>query len=196
MVGKTAKPIDEGILVSQYDSSNISIRDLAKKFGIDIKRVRKILKESNSEKFNKRTRSFGRVVWNKGLTKHDNDKVANIAKKLSKHRETHGVKDGYSTVYCDKLRTRLKKHTHVWFENTGYLPNFKNNEQIHHIDGDKHNNDFDNLMLVSVSEHTRIHKKYEELTFKLMQKGYVSLNKQTGELETEFLWRMLNEDAE
>jgi hypothetical protein len=117
--------------------------------------------------------------------------VANIAKKLSKHRQTHGIKDGYETIYCDELRTRLKKHHYTWFIETGHLPDTKNGEQVHHIDGDKLNNSFDNLVLVSVSEHTRIHKSYEDLVFRLIRAGHVNFDKNTKTLIEGDLWEKL-----
>ena len=61
------------------------------------------------------------------------------------------------------------------------------NEQIHHIDGDKLNNNFDNLVLCSVSEHTKIHKSYEALTCKLITEGLVKFDRVKNELNIDEL---------
>ena len=79
----------------------------------------------------------------------------------------------------------------MWFKETGIWPDTKNGEQIHHIDGDKLNNKFENLVLVYVAEHTRIHKRYEDLVFKLIKKGYVSFDFSNNNLIEDKLWEKL-----
>jgi hypothetical protein len=47
-------------------------------------------------------------------------------------------------------------HIYVYWLNTGLVPE-NNKTCIHHIDGDKFNNEFDNLMLMSLKNHAKIH---------------------------------------
>jgi len=50
-------------------------------------------------------------------------------------------------------------------------------EQIHHIDGDKQNNDISNLILCkNLSEHRLIHDSLEKIAFELYQKGIIKFN--------------------
>ena len=51
--------------------------------------------------------------------------------------------------------TRLFSH-YVWYQNTGHWPIFPD-EVVHHIDGDRTNDSFDNLRLMSDSEHKSLH---------------------------------------
>jgi hypothetical protein len=58
-------------------------------------------------------------------------------------------------------KIRLNSH-YVWYQNTGYWPDFENKQEvIHHIDGDPLNDDFANLQLMTSSEHTSLHKSGE-----------------------------------
>lgn len=67
------------------------------------------------------------------------------------------------------------------------MARYEKGEQIHHIDGDRLNNNFDNLILCTVSEHTEIHKKYEQLVFDLIKNGIVKFNKKDNSLDIEYL---------
>lgn len=55
-----------------------------------------------------------------------------------------------------KGKMRLAHHI-VWEEANGLIPE---NYEIHHIDHNKKNNDLENLKLVTVSDHQRIHSPY------------------------------------
>jgi hypothetical protein len=53
-------------------------------------------------------------------------------------------------------------------------------EGVHHIDGNKLNNEIDNLLLYSnEKEHRLIHNQLETLTFELVQKGIIKFDKIT-----------------
>lgn len=52
---------------------------------------------------------------------------------------------------------KLNSH-YVWFQNTGYWPDYKNKQEvIHHLDGNPQNDDFSNLQLMTHREHMKIH---------------------------------------
>jgi len=50
---------------------------------------------------------------------------------------------------------------YVWFLNTGHWPDWNKQEVIHHIDGNILNDDFKNLELMTIAEHTSFHKNGE-----------------------------------
>lgn len=52
---------------------------------------------------------------------------------------------------------------------------------VHHIDGDKQNNDITNLFLCSVSEHNNLHAKIESVVFQLVKQGLVQFDPHTHE---------------
>lgn len=57
----------------------------------------------------------------------------------------------------------------------------KSNEIVHHIDGDRKNNDITNLYLCETrAKHRIAHSSYEKLLTELVQKGYVEFDRATG----------------
>lgn len=71
----------------------------------------------------------------------------------------HAHKDGW--VY---------EHVHILIENNVELPK---NFNTHHIDGNKLNNDINNLYICSIAEHTTLHRSMEKIVFELYKKGMV-----------------------
>lgn len=65
---------------------------------------------------------------------------------------TRDEKTGY--YLNSTIRKRL--HRYIWEYHNGDIPK---GHHIHHIDGDKNNNDIDNLKLVKASKHAKIHGK-------------------------------------
>ena len=183
-MAQVKKEIDELELVTFYENNAISVRALSAKFGINSQRCAGILRNHNSEKFKRQSKLYGsEIPWNKGKTKNDNEILRQSVKKQSFARRTHYTKDGYQKVFCDKLNRAVKVHDYVWFENTGCWPNSKIGEQVHHIDGNHHNNSFDNLLLTSVSEHSAIHKEYEEVFLRLCRLGLVKFDKESRRID-------------
>ena len=55
-------------------------------------------------------------------------------------------------------------------------------EIVHHIDGDKSNDDIDNLYLCnSISDHTLLHDNLEKIAMELFKKGKIGFDKEKGE---------------
>lgn len=52
-------------------------------------------------------------------------------------------------------------------------------EVVHHIDGNKQNNNIENLDLCTVKEHNKCHATSEEIIFELYKQGIVGYNKVT-----------------
>jgi hypothetical protein len=191
-MAKKLKEINELELVDYYENNEISVRLLSRKFGINSARAADILKQHDSRKYKINSARHGhKKPWNKGLDKTD-PRIAKSLKLMSTARVKTGVRSGYQTIFVEELGRRIKLHDYVWFKNTGYLPNGKNYEQVHHIDGDKNNNSIENLLLTNVSEHSKIHKEYEDVFFKLLKLGFIGFNKEKRGVD----WDSFNEMVE
>jgi len=176
-MAKQLKQINELQFLKDYESREVSIRVLCREYGINSARGTDILKRHNSRKYRiKSARHAGHPVWNKGLSKKD-PRVAAYSRKLSDVRVKTGVRSGYQTVFCNELNKRVKLHDYIWWQNTGHWPEGKKGEQVHHIDGDKDNNEFDNLLLTNVTEHSTIHKEYEDVFLRLLRLGVLKFDK-------------------
>jgi len=77
--------------------------------------------------------------------------------------------------YKNTYGGRIREHIYLMQEKLGRQ--LEKNEVIHHIDGDKKNNDIDNLDLCTVSEHNNCHAKIEKIVFDLYKKGMVGYDK-------------------
>lgn len=177
---KKSKIINEKKVYAAYEAGHISIRDLAQKMGISQERIPVILRKYKSKRYLKKKCHGSKTPWNKGRTKYNDARINRSVKKMSTAHLKTGVRDGYPTIWSEELNKRVKQHLYVWWKNTGYWPNAKRGDQIHHIDNDKTNNDFNNLTITSVSVHSAIHKQYEQIFVKLLKLGILRFDKKIG----------------
>lgn len=91
---------------------------------------------------------------------------------------------GYMTVYMSNTHPysegycgRIREHILVMENHLGR--SLQKGEVVHHIDGDKTNNDINNLDLCTVKEHNNCHAKSEEIVFVLYKQGLVKYNRET-----------------
>ena len=82
----------------------------------------------------------------------------NRLKKLGGHSNRwkggeHLDKKGYVRVWVDKKTKYKMKHRVIWEKYNGKIPS---EYVIHHIDGNKQNNDIENLQCMSKQDHDRI----------------------------------------
>ena len=104
--------------------------------------------------------------------------------------------DGYKMIKCDgdydqSGRTRYRRE-HVLVMEDHVARRLKtqqgrNGEQVHHIDGDKLNNEIDNLLLcMDTSEHKNVDCQLHELAFELVRNKVITFNKETEEYKIEW----------
>ena len=60
----------------------------------------------------------------------------------------------------DKKGTKKRLHVYIWEKYNGEVPE---GYHVHHVDGDKSNNDISNLTLMNQSEHMRYHNNADEM---------------------------------
>lgn len=104
--------------------------------------------------------------------------------------------DGYKMIKCDgdydqSGRTRYRREHVIVMENhigrRLKTQQGRNGEQVHHIDGDKCNNDIVNLLLcVDTSEHKNVDCQLHELAFELVRCGVIRFDKQEKEYKIEW----------
>lgn len=82
---------------------------------------------------------------------------------------------GPNYKYKNTYGGRIREHIYIVQEKMGRQ--LEKNEVIHHIDGDKKNNNIDNLDLCTVSEHNNCHAKIEKIVFELYKKGIVGYDR-------------------
>ena len=61
---------------------------------------------------------------------------------------------GYRNLYIPGIR-HISEHKHIWIVNNGTIPK---GFHIHHLDGNKLNNNINNLMMLSETSHKQLHK--------------------------------------
>ena len=110
------------------------------------------------------------IPWNKGLTNETDERVKSISEsKIKPNRLVGGyVQNG-----------NIRKHREVFCGWLG-LKEIPKGYVVHHIDGNKQNNDMGNLIMLTRSEHARLHTEVEmELGIKkgLFKQKYFAPNK-------------------
>ena len=86
-------------------------------------------------------------------------------------------KGGYKEVYVNRThpyrpnQNWVREHIIIVENHIGRK--LKENEVVHHIDGDKDNNNISNLDVCTVSEHNNCHAKAEKIVFELYKQGKV-----------------------
>jgi transcription elongation factor Elf1 len=90
-------------------------------------------------------------------------------------------KGGYYEIYVKKThqyrpeQNWVRQHIIVVENHIGRK--LLENEVVHHIDGNKLNNDIGNLDVCSISEHNNCHAKAEQIVFQLYKEGKVGYDK-------------------
>ena len=103
-----------------------------------------------------------------------NNKYDNLREKRGK--EYYINSDGYYITYDKEHKKYNVSHRVIYEEHYGIK--LKSNQYIHHIDGNKKNNNIENLLLCNgCKEHTLIHKQLETISYQLIQEGYILFDK-------------------
>jgi hypothetical protein len=97
-------------------------------------------------------------------------------------------KEGYPEVYIGKSYPyrkggyrSIRQHQYVMELHLNRA--LVKGEIVHHIDGNKTNNELENLYLTTVHEHNKLHAESEQIIFELYKLGIVTFNKQIGRYE-------------
>jgi len=97
-------------------------------------------------------------------------------------------KEGYPEVYIGKdypYRPGGYRciREHIFVMETHLQRRIEKGEIVHHIDGNKRNNNLENLFLTTVAEHNKLHAESESIIFELVKQGLVIFNRDTARYE-------------
>lgn len=120
----------------------------------------------------------GKVSPKKGI------KLPHLAKENSKkwNGGTYISSDGYRMIFIDNDNINSgwdkyrKEHILVMEKYIGRK--IAKGECVHHIDGDKLNNDISNLIILTGKEHKNSHQSLQELGYRLIKEGIISYDKE------------------
>src|SRR3990167_8423549 len=123
----------------------------------------------------------------KGLKKCCSRRCVSFYSNISRNRKRVRLTNGYREIYHpdhNRKNKYIREHLLVMSKEIGR--DVKYPENVHHIDGDKLNNDISNLCLcANVSEHMKIHHSMELIVQELYKKGMIKFNKKIKRYETE-----------
>lgn len=96
--------------------------------------------------------------------------------------------DGYPEIYIGKdypyrVGGYRSIREHVYLMECFLKRGLVKGEIVHHIDGDKQNNDMSNLFLTTVAVHNKLHAASESIIFDLVKIGAVRFNRETSRYE-------------
>ena len=112
---------------------------------------------------------FNDELYKKALERYTLTKDGKLFSKNGKQKKEHKDKDGYYqfSVSFDNRTWKVKKHRLLAF---AFIPNPENKKIVNHIDGNKQNNDLNNLEWCTSKENT-LHGIYVLKT--INQKGRI-----------------------
>jgi hypothetical protein len=94
-------------------------------------------------------------------------------------------KDGYPQIYIGKNYpyrkggySHIREHQYIMEIHLGRR--LKKGEIVHHIDGNKRNNNLDNLYLTTVEEHNKLHAESESILFDLYKRDIIIFDRKKG----------------
>ena len=118
----------------------------------------------------------GQVGYQARATKHKKEKAGTLFKKEGYPEIRYGIdyphRPGFGSI---------REHQYVMEMHLNRR--LTKGEVVHHIDGDKTNNNLDNLYLTTVTEHNKLHAESESIIFELVKKGIVIFNRETARYE-------------
>ena len=173
-LGTSEVLLTKQFLEKEYVNNKKSGREIAKEIGCSNSKVYYWLDKFGIDK---RTKS---ETWK---SFHDKGILNNEGKNHPNWKSViNYTKNGYKTVFCPSHprsnKNRVLFHFLVVEE---YLGRFlKKDEIVHHIDGDKLNNDINNLWISNSSKHAKAHKSTEDIVYTLLREGKAKFNRKKG----------------
>ena len=167
----------EKAIRGRFEILNISLRDKKNlKFELWTKEEENFLKE-NYHKFTVKELSQMLNRSESGIIGHKHKLGLNDKYKRTKGNfRLYDYKNNYTMIFDKKNNTLTAYHRKVYED--FYNIKLTKTQKIHHIDGDKKNNDISNLLLTeNVNEHRKIHAQLEKIAFQLIREKFIIFDK-------------------
>ena len=130
-----------------------------------------------------------KLAWKMGKFKNAGEKISKKLKDIQRPYSSNEKnpnwkggrwkeKNGY--IVCN-IGINKKEREHRIIMGNFLGRKLTKNEFVHHIDGDKSNNDIDNLYLCSNSQHFKIYWQQEQIIYNLYKMGKVIFDRDIGE---------------
>lgn len=123
--------------------------------------------ENNSAKRPEVKKKMSQAMKGKSKTFKDGVNLRRLPKKLNTA--------GYALVWSEEHNKHVHEHRFVYAQH--HKRNIEDLKEIHHLDGDKLNNEVSNLIELGQSEHSTLHSQLETLAFCLVKKGLIYFDK-------------------
>lgn len=89
------------------------------------------------------------------------------------------VPEEYSYLCSGNSGWRNYKKEHIFLIERHLGRRLSKFEEVHHIDGDKLNNQMDNLVLLDGASHKGIHQSLQDIAYQLVQRGFIEFDHNT-----------------
>lgn len=151
---RTPEYIQE-LVIDMYVVEELGSIMIGRELGLSKTLVLRILKNNNISR--RSISEAGKKLFEKGYV-HPLQGTAKPKPEPIYTKQPHLSADGYLHIWRDGKLWRY--HRWLWTETNGSIPD---GYVLHHIDGDKINNNLQNLELLKNSEHTKLHWKLGDI---------------------------------
>lgn len=185
---------DNTFIKNNYEK--MTVKELSEKFGVSNKAMR-----SKMERLNLNLEHLGRIkkcdwssediqylkenwmyMYDKDIAKHLGEDRGFNAEIVGRKRLSLGLKGKSNRVRTDKSGYKYhidydkRVFTHRENMSKSLGRELSKEEIVHHLDGDKGNDDLSNLLLTSAGEHQRLHDQLEKIGMNLFKSGFIKFD--------------------
>ena len=146
-------------LYHQNITLNRTFVAIAAEFGYNVSTLKKWARRFNLPKKGTGYFNVGKIPWNKGLTEFDDERVKKMVNNIRTYH-CDGRHDG-EVIILKRDTSEYQKYT----ANKCSICDTEQNLQVHHKDGNRNNNQPENLITLCNSCHLRVHSKNLETIF-------------------------------
>lgn len=158
--------VSKVILTDMYFKKDMSFREIANHFGCSIGTIESCFNKFNIKGKNLNGSFTGNKPWNKGKTIKTTDGsinrwLSNLSQvgEKSHNWKGGGIDGGY--VRFTIGGSRQTQHRKVMEDFLGRK--LARNEIVHHLNGNKTDNRIENLQILTISEHNKVHEAWKNL---------------------------------